>query len=94
MIRSREWKYIHRYPYGPHELYHLTVDPDERINLINEPSCQSVVKEMKAGLEAWFVRYVDPDLDGTHEPVTGRGQLFLAGPAGAGAKAFESFEET
>jgi arylsulfatase A-like enzyme len=94
MIRSREWKYIHRYPYGPHELYHLTVDPDERINLINEPSCQSAVKEMKAGLEAWFVRYVDPDLDGTHEPVTGRGQLLLAGPAGAGAKAFESFEET
>ena len=23
MIRTREWKYVHRYPYGPHELYDL-----------------------------------------------------------------------
>ncbi len=29
MIRTREWKYVHRYPYGPHELYDLTRDPDE-----------------------------------------------------------------
>ena len=30
MIRNREWKYIHRYPYGPHELYCLARDPGER----------------------------------------------------------------
>ena len=23
MIRTKEWKYIHRYPYGPHELYYF-----------------------------------------------------------------------
>ena len=33
MIRSREWKYIHRYPYGPHELYRLARDPGEQENL-------------------------------------------------------------
>jgi hypothetical protein len=27
MIRSKEWKYVHRYPYGPHELYDLVNDP-------------------------------------------------------------------
>ena len=27
MIRTKEWKYVHRYPYGKHELYHLVDDP-------------------------------------------------------------------
>src|SRR5690606_32334853 len=30
MIRSADWKYIHRYPYGPYELYDLNNDPGER----------------------------------------------------------------
>ncbi len=34
MIRTREWKYVHRYPYGPHELYHLAGDPGERMALV------------------------------------------------------------
>lgn len=33
MVRTRDWKYIHRYPYGPHELYDLANDPHERVNL-------------------------------------------------------------
>ena len=36
MIRTQEWKYVHRYPYGPHELYDLVNDPDERKNLVDE----------------------------------------------------------
>jgi arylsulfatase A-like enzyme len=84
MIRTREWKYVHRYPYGPHELYDLASDPEERRNLVDEPGRQNRVQELKAGLEAWFVRYVDPTFDGTHEAVTGKGQLGLAGPAGKG----------
>jgi choline-sulfatase len=84
MIRTREWKYVHRYPYGPHELYDLTNDPDERDNLVDDPARADRVRALKAGLEAWFVRYVDPALDGTHEAVTGKGQLGLAGPAGKG----------
>jgi arylsulfatase A-like enzyme len=84
MIRTRDWKYVHRYPYGPHELYDLASDPGERENRVDDPSCADRVREMKAGLEAWFVRYVDPALDGTHEAVTGKGQLGLAGPAGRG----------
>ena len=34
------------------------------------------------------MRYVDPKVDGTREPVTGRGQLNLPGPAGKGRPAF------
>jgi len=88
MIRSTTWKYIHRYPYGPHEFYDLVNDPGEKNNLIEETAYQGQIREMKAELEAWFVHYVDPALDGTHEPVTGKGQLGLAGPAGQGERAF------
>jgi arylsulfatase A-like enzyme len=88
MIRNREWKYVHRYPYGPHELYDLANDPGEKSNLIRSSDHRKKVQEMKAGLEAWFVRYVDPMVDGCREPVTGKGQLGLAGPAGKGEKNF------
>jgi choline-sulfatase len=88
MIRTKEVKYVHRYPYGPHELYDLVNDPGERQNLIDEPGHQRLVRDLKAGLEEWFVRYVDPRLDGTHEAVTGKGQLGLSGPAGKGERAW------
>ena len=70
MIRTREWKYVHRYPYGPHELYNLVEDANEEHNLIDAPEQQQRVIDMKAQLEAWFVRYVNPDLDGSKEPVS------------------------
>jgi len=88
MIRTRECKYVHRYPYGPHELYDLVNDPEERQNLVDDPGYQHLTRDLKAGLEEWFVRYVDPRLDGTHEAVTGKGQLGLAGPAGKGEQAW------
>ena len=92
MIRDREWKYVHRYPYGPHELYHLAEDPEERVNLVetpaDAPAVRARIEELKARMEAWFVRYTDPALDGTHEAVYGKGQLGLAGPAGKGEKTF------
>ncbi|WP_062105932.1 sulfatase-like hydrolase/transferase [Bacillus niameyensis] len=88
MIRSKEWKYVHRYPYGPHELYHLAEDPDERYNLVKDPAYSESLANMKAQLEEWFWRYVDPAKDGTHEAVKGYGQLGLAGPAGKGKQAF------
>ena len=34
------------------------------------------------------MRYADPRLDGVREPVTGRGQVALAGIAGQGKTAF------
>ncbi len=89
MIRTREWKYVHRYPYGPHELYNLVEDVNEDHNLIDAPEQQQRITDLKAHLEAWFVRYVNPDLDGSKEPVSGKGQVDLAGVSGKGRKAYE-----
>jgi hypothetical protein len=84
MIRSRTWKYIHRYPYGPHELYDLANDPNEDTNLINTPAHAGMAQQLKGELDAWFHRYVDPARDAAREPVAGRGQIDLAGPAAQG----------
>ena len=88
MIRNEAWKYVHRYPYGPHELYNLEEDPDEHSNLIDSPACQEIIEAMKLELDTWFLRYTDPARDGSREPVTGRGQLGLVGPAGRGKHNF------
>ncbi len=85
MIRNREWKYVHRYPYGPHELYHLALDPGETHNLIDAPELQEKVAEMRRSLSEWFLRHTDPQKDGTKEPVTGKGQ---GGLVGAGQNVF------
>ncbi len=88
MIRTVEWKYVHRYPYGPHELYDLINDPDERQNLIAEEKYQSIRESLQADLDAWFARYADPQRDGAREAVMGRGQLDIVGPAAKGRKRF------
>jgi choline-sulfatase len=88
MIRTYEWKYVHRYPYGPNELYDLKNDPGERINLVEDKARQSIVNTMKEQLDAWFNRYVVPEVDGAREAVYGKGQLELAGLFAKGKKAF------
>ena len=90
MIRDRRWKYVHRYPYGPHELYDLENDPDEGHNLAGDAQYQGRLRELKLAMEAWFVRYADPRIDGVREPVTGKGQVALAGLGGRGTPAYES----
>lgn len=89
MIRTQEWKYVHRFPYGPHELYDLVNDPGERANLVDSPEAQEQRAAMKAKLDEWFVRYADPARDGVREAVTGFGQVELAGPAGQGRRTYE-----
>ena len=75
MIRSKTHKYIHRYPYGPHEFYDLTNDPDEKINLIENTEIREIICGLKSDLENWFVRYADPLRDGRQFAVTGGGQI-------------------
>ncbi len=78
MVRTRDWKYVHRFPDGPHELFDLVRDPDERENRIADAACEAVVSELQARLARWFAAYVDPRRDGSHKGVTGCGQLGLA----------------
>ena len=94
MVRTNDWKYVHRYPYGPHELYDLARDPGERTNLIDRlserPDAASKAVELKAVLDKWFARYADPARDGSREGVTGFGQIDLAGPSGGGRSSWEA----
>lgn len=88
MIRTQEWKYVHRYPYGPHELYDLVKDPGERKNLIDDKSKRALIKDMRRQMGAWFERYVIPRLDGSRFAVTGRGQKAKIGDGVYGEDAF------
>ncbi|MBC2595905.1 sulfatase-like hydrolase/transferase [Ruficoccus amylovorans] len=83
MIRDERWKYVHRFPDGPHECYDLQSDPGETHNLIGDPRCFALAERMRGQLAAWFARYVDPARDGADFPVTGKGQCDLSGRAGA-----------
>ena len=55
-VRTDDWKYIH-YPHGDRspdkhlpELYDLKHDPEERLNLANDPKRQKLAAEMKGEL--------------------------------------------
>lgn len=89
MIRSRRWKYVHRYPYGPHEFYDLEKDPNEDYNYIDDDRYSAVIAEMREKLSAWFVRYADPAVDGSREPVRGNGQLSRCGIYSEGQLSFD-----
>ena len=75
MIRSREWKLVWRYPAGAHELYNVGEDPAERLNLFGQRGHADRIRALRRELDDWFASYVDPELDGSRLPVTGRGQL-------------------
>jgi len=74
MIRTREWKYVYRHAYGPHDLFDLVNDPDERANLADDPAQADRIEELKARMDAWFATYVDPRIDGLHQSGTQHGQ--------------------
>lgn len=75
MVRTHDWKYVHRHPAGPHELFDLRADPGERRNLVDDVATASVVGGLRSRLEGWFSQYVDPARDGVDRGVTGCGQL-------------------
>ena len=75
MVRTEAWKYVHRYPDGPHELYDLANDPDERANLANDFAQGARIGELQGRLEAWFARFTAPGRDGREYDVKGHGQL-------------------
>jgi len=88
MVRTRAWKYVHRYPEGPHELYDLVHDPEERVNLVDAVERRERVLAMRARLDDWFARYADPARDGARKRVTGCGQLGLTPSEGDGRDVF------
>lgn len=79
MIRTEEWKYICRSPYGLDELYHLSEDPEENNNLSADPEYATLINRMYIQLTRWFYTYADPAMDASREGVTGYGQLCRPG---------------
>jgi hypothetical protein len=75
MVRTSRWKYVHRHPDGPHELFDLADDPGERTNRVDDPSLDDVRASLRQQLDDWFRTYVDPVRDGVDKGVTGCGQL-------------------
>ncbi len=74
MVRTEEWKYVYRHSHGPHELYDLVNDPDERRNLADELGQRKRIAELRAMMDNWFARYVDPRRDGLLQDGTLTGQ--------------------
>ncbi|WP_402840182.1 sulfatase [Microbacterium sp. GXS0129] len=75
MIRTRERKYVHRAPYGPHELYDLVSDPKERVNLVDDPAWAEEVAALRRLLREWFAAHSTGAADGAALPVMGSGQV-------------------
>ena len=89
MIRTREWKYVHRYDVGPNELFDMVNDPDERTSLAEETEQAPRVRAMRNLLEDWFDAYAAPEHDGKGLGVTGFGQVSkLSGEAAADRERF------
>ena len=88
MVRTERWKYVHRYPDGPHELFDLAADAGERTNLIDAASAQPTVTDLRGRLERWFRTYVNPSRDGVDKGVTGCGQLARVDDARRAGPAF------
>ena len=68
---------------GRDELYHLTKDPAERTNLVNNPDHQSVRTELATQLRDWVARHAHPERRADGLDISGSGQLtpMVPGPA-------------
>jgi arylsulfatase A-like enzyme len=62
-IRTREWKYVSRFPVGPNELYNLKDDPEERHNLVHQATHTARQRELAERLVTFFNQYTDPQYD-------------------------------
>lgn len=62
-IRTADWKYVHRHPDGPHELYDLRRDPQEMFNEYGQPRHGEIQRELAERLEKFFQAYADPKYD-------------------------------
>lgn len=63
MIRTADFKYIHRANGGPLELYDLENDPDETTNLAEDPKYNQRRKKLRTRLFDWFDQYAEAGAD-------------------------------
>ena len=64
MARSRRFKLVRRYPDGPCELFDLSSDPGETVNLFHDLAFQTVVTELTTAIDTFFECHGDPVKNG------------------------------
>ncbi len=94
MIRRDKWKYIHRYPDGPHELYDMENDPGETSNLYGQSGYAGVVSGLKNRLESFFEAHRSFEFDAKSEGVNGSGQFCRPGKPAASCRVYGSVPKT
>lgn len=62
-IRTADWKLILRHPDGPNELYQLSNDPGEWVNLIGDANHAETQADLTKRLEDFFRQYAEPRYD-------------------------------
>lgn len=82
MVRDQEYKYVHRYPYGPDELYNIKIDKEEKNNIIvdskerkNSNKAKEIIQNMDKNLSDKFLKYSTPQMDALKYPIYGKGQM-------------------
>lgn len=60
MIRTPEYKFVKRYPGGPHDLFNLKTDPEEIHNKIDAPALALTRQRLEAQLEHRYAMREDP----------------------------------
>lgn len=53
MVRDKRWKYIYR-AHGKCELYHISEDPYELHNVVDEPENRQLIMDMKCAALEWY----------------------------------------
>lgn len=59
MIRTPDWKWVRRWPDGPHELFDLSADPLEERNLADDPAHAATRARLDRRLETFYARHSD-----------------------------------
>lgn len=62
-IRTDRWKFVERTPSGPHELYDMQTDPQERFNVFGQPGTEEALNTTRERLHTFFKSYADPKYD-------------------------------
>ncbi len=64
MIRTPDYKLIRRYKGGSDELFDLSKDPGEAVNVIDQPDLQETRESLLVRLEDFYSKYEDPEKSG------------------------------
>jgi len=65
MVRTPRWKYVYTEIGGTEELYDVTLDDYELVNMVADPECQQIRQELRSTLISWCEENQDLDmLDG------------------------------